>query len=71
MKKKFDFDLGIEEDGEDGDDIDNDLTKQISTIELNDKSKSMYPDMSSKAAQEVDNRFSVVSDIQDNPYTSH
>ena len=50
MKKKFDFDLGIEEDGEDGDDIDNDLTKQISTIELNDKSKSMYPDMAANKA---------------------
>ena len=73
MKKKFDFNLGIDEDGEEGDDdIDNDLNKQISTIELNEKSKSMHPDMSNKGgAPEIDNRFSVVSDIQENTYTSH
>ena len=52
MKKKFDFNLGIDEDGEDDADIDNDLTKQISNIELNDKAKSMYPDMSSKGMPE-------------------
>ena len=69
MKKKFDFDLGIDEDAEEGDDIDLDLSKQISKIELNDKSKSMHPDVSQKGnAAEIDNRFSVVSDIQENPY---
>ena len=72
MKKKFDFNLGIDEDGEDDADIDNDLTKQISNIELNEKSKSTHPDMHrSKGVPEVDNRFSVISDIQENPYQSN
>ena len=72
MKKKFDFNLGIDEDGEDDADIDMDLTKQISNIELNEKSKSMHPDMhSSKGVPEVDNRFSVISDIQENTYQSN
>ena len=68
MKKKFDFNLGIDEDGEDDADIDKDLTKQIQNIELNEKSRSMYPDFSSKGVPEVDNRFSAVSDIQENTY---
>ena len=73
MKKKFDFNLGIDEDDADeADDIDMDLNKQIKNIELNEKSKSMYPDMhASKGVPEVDNRFSVMSDIQENTYTSH
>lgn len=55
MKKKFDFDLGDDDDN----DIDNDLNKQINKIELKDNTKVR------------DAYSSVVSQVKENPYTAH